>query len=84
MGQTFDGADLPTLGLKREHRTGFDRMPIEQHSATAALAGVAAHMRAGQTQRLAQHIGQEHARLDLQLMRLAIDSQFKQMRHGES
>jgi hypothetical protein len=41
-------------------------------------------MRACQTQGLAQYIGQEAARLDLQLMRLAINSEFKQMRHVES
>ena len=48
-----------------EHRAGLDRAAVEVHHAGAALAGVAADMRAGEPQVLAQELHQQGARIDV-------------------
>ncbi len=69
----LDGEDLGALGLDREDGAGFDRLAVEIDGAGAAMAGVAADMRAGQVQLLAQEMDQKRARLDQRFDRLAVD-----------
>src|SRR3972149_816844 len=44
---TFDGCYLRTAALHRERHAGFDGVAVYEHRARAALAGVAADVRAG-------------------------------------
>ena len=57
--------DLGAVGLHREQRAGLDAAAVDQDGAGAALARVAADVRAGQEKVLAQEVDQEHARLDV-------------------
>ena len=52
------------IRLHREHGARFHRPAIEQHGAGAAVTGVAADVRAGQVQVLAQEFHQQQARFD--------------------
>jgi hypothetical protein len=54
--ETFDGKDLMSVGLNREHETGADWLPIEKNRACPTHAMLAAHMGAGQTEFVAQKI----------------------------
>ena len=54
----FDGHDLVAVGLHREHQAGARRIAVEQDGAGAAHAVLAAEMRAGEAQPMAQEIGQ--------------------------
>src|SRR5882724_8130335 len=51
--EPLDGLDLAPVGLDRQHGTGLDRRAVEQHRARAAVGGVAADVRAGQAEHLA-------------------------------
>ena len=44
----FDCCDLAAVNLRRQHRAGFDRHSINMNDTSAALAGIAANMCAGQ------------------------------------
>ena len=56
--------DLGALALEREHGAGLDGDAVDMHDAGAALGGVAADMRAGEPQVLAQELHQQRARFD--------------------
>src|SRR5437660_801743 len=72
LGQPFDRVD-PTAGNLRGEREAAARgMAVDQHRAGAADAVLAAEMRAGQLQLLAQKIRQMLARLDAALERFAV------------
>ena len=66
LGQALDGRDLARPSqeaasiVQRLHRAA-----VEMHHAGAALAGVAADMRAGEPQVLAQELHQQRARIDV-------------------
>src|SRR5690348_16672018 len=64
LGQTLDRGDLGALALKRERGAGFCSDAVDMHDAGAALGRVAADMRAGQPEVLAQELHQQGARLD--------------------
>ncbi len=65
----LDGGDGVAVGLHREHQAGAHRRAVDQHGAGAAHAVLAAGMRAGEPQPLAQAIEQARARLDLDRVR---------------
>ena len=46
-GEAFDGGDVGTLGLHREHSAGLHRNTADMHDTSAALAGVTTDMRPG-------------------------------------
>src|SRR5215468_4885141 len=71
--QSLDRLHLVAVGLDREEGTGFDRHAVEQDGTRPAVGGVAADVRTGQAQRLAQEVNEQQSRLDLRLMRLAVD-----------
>src|SRR4051812_1730379 len=75
LGQAFDGGDLRSFHLGGEEGAAFDGHAIDMHHASAALAGVAADMSAGQAKLLAQEIDQKGAVLGLSLHRLAVHSE---------
>ena len=57
--QSFDGEHLGAIGLKGEHRARLHALAIEQHGTSAAIAGVAADVGAGQAQLFAQKLHQQ-------------------------
>src|SRR5579875_693508 len=58
-GKPLDGQDLAALGLYRQHQAGTSGSAVDEDCAGAADAMLAAKMRAGQTNILTQHIGQQ-------------------------
>ncbi len=75
IGEPFDGADLPAVGLDREHQAGADRLAVEDDGAGAADAVLAADMGAGLAAVVADRIDQRLARLDADVVRAAVDRQ---------
>src|SRR5438309_8095903 len=71
--QPFDGLDLATIGLNREHGAGFHRLAVDVHRAGAALAGVAPDVGACQPDDIAEIVHQEKSCFDLVLMAAAVD-----------
>ncbi len=55
-GETLDRLDAPAVDLARGDEAGADLLPVEPHGARATVAGVAAHLGAGQAEVLAQHV----------------------------
>ena len=75
LSKPFDRDDLALVGLHREHQAGAHRLAVKLHRATAAHAMLAANVRPGQGQFMAQKISETDSRLDFLLDRLAIDQQ---------
>ena len=75
VGQPFDRGHLPAVGPDRELAAGVDGGAVEPDRAGAALAPVAANLGSGQTQVVAQNLGQCPAVLDLEGVCLAVDTQ---------
>ena len=71
----LDGQDLVAVRLHREHQARARRVAVEQDGAGAADAVLAAQMRAGEAELVAQEIGERPAYLDLFLVALAVDGQ---------
>src|SRR5919201_21881 len=71
--QAFDGGDGPPFDLDSEQRAGLDRPAVEQDGAGAALAGVAAHVRSGQAEDVAQEMDEQQAGLDLAGLQNPVD-----------
>src|SRR5215468_9377789 len=72
-GQALDGRDLGPVGLDREHRAGLDRLAVDVDGARAALTGIAADVRTGEPEVLAQRLDQQSGRRTLERMSLSID-----------
>src|SRR6267142_567386 len=70
--QALHGADLRAVRLDREHRARLHRLDVEQHGAGAAVRGVAADVRPGQAQVLAQEVDEQQPGLDPELVRGAV------------
>ena len=80
--QPLDRAHRVPGGHRRQHRATLDRLAVEQHHAGAAVAGVAAPVRAGQAQVVAQEPDQQVPRLDLPGPLLAVDLDGDPHRHA--
>ena len=80
LGDALDGQHLGALALHGEDGAALDRLAVDVHDAGAALAGVAADMRAGQSQFLAQQLHEQGAALDLGRGLLAVHGQ-RYLRH---
>ena len=63
--QPFDREHVGAFELQRQHGAGFDRLAVDVNDAGAALRRVAADMRAGEPQILAQKLHQQRARIDV-------------------
>ena len=57
------------VGLDREDRAGLRAAAVDEDGAGAALARVAADVRAGEAQVLAQEVDEQQARVDVRLAR---------------
>ena len=72
-GEALDGRDLGAVGLDREQHAALHRLAVEEDRAGAAVAGVAADVRARQVEVVADEVDEQLARLDLALVALAVD-----------
>src|SRR5262245_66068814 len=79
--ETFDGGDLRALGLHREHEARAHCRAVDQHRAGAADAVLAADMRAGEAEVMAQAVGERQPRLDADFDLFAVD--FESYGHGD-
>src|SRR5712691_4141119 len=82
-GEAFDGGDARPVGLHRQHRARFDRLPVDQHCAGATLTGVAANVGPSEPQCLAQEMNQKQTRLDLGALLHAVDRDGNCMLHAD-
>jgi hypothetical protein len=62
-GKPLDGRDVGAVGLHREDGARLGAAAVDDHGAGAALARVAADVRAGEEQLLAEEVDQQQARL---------------------
>src|SRR5436190_4155921 len=71
--ETLDGGDAVAVRLHRVHEAGPYGFPVEHHRARAADAVLAADVRAGEEQVVAQPVDQRQPRRHLGRSRLAVD-----------
>src|SRR5690349_8219853 len=83
-GEALDGRDLGALHLQREHRARLHRAAVHVHRARAALRGVAADVRAGEPELLADELHEQRARIHAAGHGLAVDRQRNGNVHGVS
>ena len=72
-GQALDRGDPAAFDARGEREAGQHAAPIDEHRAGAALALIAALLRAGQLESLAERIQQDDARIELQRSCRSID-----------
>src|SRR4051812_6297066 len=72
-GEPLDRLDRRAVGLDREHHAALDRVAVVEHGAGAAVAGVAADVRARQVEVVADEVDEQPPCLDLALVQLAVD-----------
>ena len=70
--QALNGRNLRPVSLHCKHRAGLYRQSVHQHGASAAVCRVATDVRAGEVACLPQKLDQQHARLDLTRVGLAV------------
>src|SRR5207244_8421356 len=70
-----DGRHIGAVLHNGECETGIDPPPVQQHGARAALAMIAALLRAGQVEMVAQRIEQGGPRREFELRLDAVDDQ---------
>ena len=63
--EPLDGLDLRAVGLNGKQQARSDGDAVEAHGAGTADAVLAADVRPGQPERVAQEVGEQEARLDL-------------------
>ena len=71
----LDRPDLGSVRLNREHRAGLGALPVDVDRAGAAVARVAADVRAGQAEDVAKQVDEEQPRLDVGIAGLAVDGE---------
>src|SRR5476649_2226037 len=62
--QTFDRVDLGTVKLNRKKKAAAHAVPVHENGAGAANTVLAANMRARETERLSEKIGEKQPRFD--------------------
>ena len=70
--QALDGLDRSPVGPDRQIAAGVDGLAVQQHRAGAAFAAVAADLRAGQAEMIAQQFGERPAIFHFQPMLRAV------------
>jgi len=71
--QTFNGGDLPTVRLDREHSARFQRPAIQEHGARSAAARVARQVRSRQFKDITQKMNKQQPWLNIDRMFNTID-----------
>src|SRR5438552_18900095 len=72
-GDAFNRGDVATVRLDCKKQAGARRAAVEEDGARAAHAVLAADVRAGELELMAQEIGEREPVLDAGLVRLAVD-----------
>ena len=72
-GESLHGLHMAAGGLGQRHHAAADLGTVEQHRAGAAVAGVAAHLRPGKAEVVAQRIGESSQRRCCDRHRLPVD-----------
>src|SRR5438128_1878144 len=62
LGESFDGEDLASISLHREHGAGFDGFAVHGHCASAADRSFTADVRPGEPGYLAQIMNEKQTR----------------------
>ena len=83
-GEPLDGGDFRPVRLHREDGAGLHRLPVHEDGAGAALRGVAADVRPGQPQPVAQQVAEEEARLHFVFGGLAVDGDADAVVHART
>jgi hypothetical protein len=78
----LDGVHIRTMRLRRRDEAGADLCAVDEHGAGAAIAGVAADLGAGESEPVAQHVGERLERTRLHAPRFPVDDQGKGDRRG--
>ena len=65
VGEALDGRDVEAVLRDGEQQAGVRAAAVDEHGARAALAVVAALLRPGEPELLAQHVEERRARVDL-------------------
>src|SRR4029079_7151069 len=73
--EALNGRDLVARSACRQHRARLHRLAVHQHDARAAVGRVAAPVRAGQVEVVADEVDEQRARLDVGAALLAVDGQ---------
>src|SRR6266566_352474 len=73
LGHAFDGRKAAAVRLDGEHRAALDRLAVDVDRAGAALAGVAADVRSGQTHDIPEVVHEQQPRFDLVLVLAPVD-----------
>ena len=73
--EALDRRHVEALGLNREHRAALDRSSFDENGAGAALAGVAADVRAREPEAVSKRMDEQCSGLDLERSRLAVDDE---------
>src|SRR5690349_20474059 len=73
LAHSLDRPDLRAVRLGGQQRARLDRLAVEVNGARAAVGRVAADVRTGQSQRLAQEVDQEQPGLDLGALLSTVD-----------
>src|SRR5262249_48190942 len=68
----LDGEDLGALRLRGKYRAGFDRLAVEVDGTGAAMRRIAADVRPGEIELLAEDVDAPHTGLDQSFARLAV------------
>ena len=74
VGETLDRRHVVPVRLDPEHSAGLHRLAVHEHGAGAARGRVAADVRPGQSETVAQHVDEELTRLQVELVADAVDS----------
>ena len=74
-GKTFNGGDVPAFVLDGECEAREDAFPVDQHRAGTARALVAALLRAGQIQMIAECVEKAHARIERDVVHGPVDAE---------
>ena len=72
-GEALDRRDLRALGLNGEHHAALHGLAVHVHRARAAVAGVAADVRSGETEVVADEVDEQAAGRHVVLDLLAVD-----------
>ena len=73
--EPFDRGDRLAGELSAGHQTGAELFAVHQHGAGTAVAGIAAHLGAGEAQAVAQGGAEPLARIDLQADRAPVEGE---------
>jgi hypothetical protein len=75
LGQALDGDDAAAFDAGDGDQARTDLAAVEQHRAGAAIAGVAADLGAGETERVTQHVGEALHGVGLELDGAAVQGE---------